>query len=165
MRLICSHVGRALEEKELSTLPRAGVPDLGVVFTRLAALTESDIELNFGRRCHRMNHHRHRRRRRRVSYSQTCRGPWAPSAPNSRQICHSKGVDQSAPCYGDYQTSRSKTRAAYYLNRVHFDAPMSPLELEIYHQMRNMIEIDLAFYECIFTVDADTVCTLVGVRE
>ena len=44
-----------------------------------------------------------------------------------------------------------------YLNRVHFDAPMCPLELEIYHQMRNVIGIDPAFYEYIFTVDADTV--------
>lgn len=47
-----------------------------------------------------------------------------------------------------------------YLNRVHFDAPMSPLELEIYHQMRNVIGIDPAFYEYIFTVDADTVRSL-----
>ena len=46
-----------------------------------------------------------------------------------------------------------------YLNRVHFDAPMAPLELEIYHQMRNVIGIDPAFYEYIFTVDADTVST------
>jgi hypothetical protein len=45
----------------------------------------------------------------------------------------------------------------HYLNRVHFDAPMSPLELEIYHQMRNVIGIDPAFYEYIFQVDADTV--------
>jgi hypothetical protein len=44
-----------------------------------------------------------------------------------------------------------------YLNRVHFEAPMSPLELEIYHQMRNVIGIDPAFYEYIFQVDADTV--------
>ncbi|THG97676.1 hypothetical protein EW026_g4373 [Hermanssonia centrifuga] len=46
-----------------------------------------------------------------------------------------------------------------YLNRVHFDAPMTPLELEIYHQMRNVIGIDPAFYEYIFTVDADTTVT------
>ncbi|KAF8122111.1 chitin synthase-domain-containing protein [Boletus edulis] len=45
----------------------------------------------------------------------------------------------------------------HYLNRVHFDAPMSPLELEIYHQMRNVIGIHPAFYEYISTVDADTV--------
>ncbi|KAG2133215.1 chitin synthase-domain-containing protein, partial [Suillus bovinus] len=42
-----------------------------------------------------------------------------------------------------------------YLNRVHFNAPMSPLELKIYHQMQN----DPTFYECIFTVDADTSVT------
>lgn len=44
-----------------------------------------------------------------------------------------------------------------YLNRVHFDSPMTPLELEIYHQMRNVIGIDPAFYEYILMVDADTV--------
>ncbi|KIM26865.1 glycosyltransferase family 2 protein [Serendipita vermifera MAFF 305830] len=47
----------------------------------------------------------------------------------------------------------------HYLNRVHFDAPMYPLELEIYHQMRNIIGIDPAFYEYIFMVDADTSVT------
>ena len=47
-----------------------------------------------------------------------------------------------------------------FLNRVHFDAAMSPLELEIYHQMRNVIGIDPAFYEYIFQVDADTVSFL-----
>lgn len=46
-----------------------------------------------------------------------------------------------------------------YLNRVHFDAPMSPLELEIYNHMRNIIGVDPAFYEYIFTVDADTSVT------
>ncbi|KAG8724071.1 hypothetical protein FRC09_000546 [Ceratobasidium sp. 395] len=49
----------------------------------------------------------------------------------------------------------------HYLNRVHFDAPMSPLELEIYHQIRNgiRIRIDPAFYEYIFMVDADMTVT------
>ena len=47
-----------------------------------------------------------------------------------------------------------------YLNRVHFDSPMTPLELEIDHQMRNVIGIDPAFYEYIFTIDADTVRSL-----
>ncbi|KAF8429364.1 chitin synthase-domain-containing protein [Boletus edulis BED1] len=53
----------------------------------------------------------------------------------------------------------SQIQLMHYLNRVHFDAPMSPLELEIYHQMRNVIGIDPAFYEYIFTVDADTTVT------
>jgi chitin synthase len=43
------------------------------------------------------------------------------------------------------------------MNRVQFDAPMLPLELEIYIQMRNVVCIDPAFYEYIFTVDADMV--------
>src|ERR1700742_4302165 len=51
----------------------------------------------------------------------------------------------------------SQIMLLHYLNRVHFDAPMYPLELEIYHQMRNIIGIDPAFYEYIFMVDADTV--------
>lgn len=51
----------------------------------------------------------------------------------------------------------SQVLLLHYLNRVHFDAPMNPLELEIYHQMRNVIGIDPAFYEYIFQVDADTV--------
>lgn len=43
-----------------------------------------------------------------------------------------------------------------YLNRVHHDSPMAPLELEIYHQMKNVIGIDPAFYEFVLMVDADT---------
>ena len=44
----------------------------------------------------------------------------------------------------------------HYLNRVHFDAPMSPLELEIYHQVKNVIGVNPTFYEYVFMVDADT---------
>ncbi len=43
-----------------------------------------------------------------------------------------------------------------WLNRVHFDSAMTPLELEIYHQCKNIIGIDPAFYEYVLTVDADT---------
>ena len=51
----------------------------------------------------------------------------------------------------------SQVLLLHYLNRVHFDAEMSPLELEIYHQMRNVIGVDPTFFEYIFQVDADTV--------
>lgn len=34
-----------------------------------------------------------------------------------------------------------------WLNRVHFDAPMSPLELEITHQIRNVIGVEPQLYE------------------
>ncbi|KAK9477488.1 chitin synthase-domain-containing protein [Lipomyces japonicus] len=43
-----------------------------------------------------------------------------------------------------------------FLNRVHFNAPMNPLELELYHQIRNVIGVSPTFYEYILQVDADT---------
>lgn len=66
-----------------------------------------------------------------------------------------KPSERSRP--GNRGKRDSQILLLHYLNRVHFDAPMSPLELEIYHQMRNVIGIDPAFYEYIFMVDADTV--------
>lgn len=33
---------------------------------------------------------------------------------------------------------------------------MSPLELEMYHQIKNVIGVNPSFYEYLFTVDADT---------
>lgn len=44
-----------------------------------------------------------------------------------------------------------------FLSRVHYNHPMNPLELEIYHQIRNVIGVNPAFYEYILQVDADTV--------
>jgi chitin synthase len=43
-----------------------------------------------------------------------------------------------------------------FLNRVHYDAPMNPLQLEIYHQMKNVIGVSPSFYEFVLMVDADT---------
>ncbi|KAJ3287115.1 hypothetical protein HDU79_005969 [Rhizoclosmatium sp. JEL0117] len=43
-----------------------------------------------------------------------------------------------------------------FLSRVHFNQPMNPLELELYHHMKNIIGVDPSFYEFIFSVDADT---------
>ncbi|KKF93534.1 Chitin synthase 8 [Ceratocystis platani] len=43
-----------------------------------------------------------------------------------------------------------------FLNRVHYNLPMSPLELEMYHQIRNIIGVNPAFYEFLFQIDADT---------
>ncbi|PYI08434.1 hypothetical protein BO78DRAFT_71829 [Aspergillus sclerotiicarbonarius CBS 121057] len=44
-----------------------------------------------------------------------------------------------------------------FLNRVHYNYPMSPMELEMYHQIRNIIGVNPTFYEFILQVDADTV--------
>ncbi|KAJ7230442.1 chitin synthase [Mycena pura] len=68
-----------------------------------------------------------------------------------------KPTERSKP--GNRGKRDSQILLMHYLNRVHFDAAMSPLELEIYHQMRNVIGIDPAFYEYIFTIDADTTVT------
>lgn len=43
-----------------------------------------------------------------------------------------------------------------FLNRVHYNAPMSPMELEVHHQIRNIIGVNPTFYEFILQVDADT---------
>lgn len=43
-----------------------------------------------------------------------------------------------------------------FLNKVHYQKPMSPLELELFHQMTNVIGVDPELYEYIFMVDADT---------
>lgn len=44
-----------------------------------------------------------------------------------------------------------------FLNRVHYNAPMSPLELEMYHQIRNIIGVNPTFYEFMLGIDADTI--------
>ena len=43
-----------------------------------------------------------------------------------------------------------------FLNRVHHRTPMSPLELEMFHQINNIIGVDPELYEYLFMVDADT---------
>ncbi|KAI5305869.1 hypothetical protein KEM56_003028 [Ascosphaera pollenicola] len=43
-----------------------------------------------------------------------------------------------------------------FLNRVHYNAPMTPLELEMHHHIRNIIGVNPTFYEFILQVDADT---------
>ena len=44
-----------------------------------------------------------------------------------------------------------------FLNRVHYNHPMNPLELEMHHQIRNIIGVNPTFYEFLFQIDADTV--------
>jgi chitin synthase len=43
-----------------------------------------------------------------------------------------------------------------FLNRVHHRAPMSPLELEMFHQINNIIGVDPELYEYMLMIDADT---------
>jgi chitin synthase len=43
-----------------------------------------------------------------------------------------------------------------YFNRVHFNSEMNPLELEMYHHMKNIIGVNPSLYEFVMMVDADT---------
>ncbi|VVT58174.1 uncharacterized protein SAPINGB_P006074 [Magnusiomyces paraingens] len=43
-----------------------------------------------------------------------------------------------------------------FLNRVHYQRPMNPMELEIFHHINNVIGVDPELYEYLFMVDADT---------
>ncbi|OUM61397.1 glycosyltransferase family 2 protein [Piromyces sp. E2] len=43
-----------------------------------------------------------------------------------------------------------------FLSKVHNNSPMSPMELELYHQIKNIIGVNPSFYEYILMVDADT---------
>ncbi|KAI8802726.1 putative chitin synthase 6 [Cladochytrium replicatum] len=43
-----------------------------------------------------------------------------------------------------------------FLSRVHFNQAMSPLELTLYHHLKNIIGVNPNFYEYVFMVDADT---------
>ncbi|KAI9307196.1 chitin synthase-domain-containing protein, partial [Cunninghamella echinulata] len=43
-----------------------------------------------------------------------------------------------------------------FLNKVHFDHPMTPMELEMFHQIKNVIGVHPSFYEYILMVDSDT---------
>ncbi|RCI02562.1 hypothetical protein CU098_002959 [Rhizopus stolonifer] len=43
-----------------------------------------------------------------------------------------------------------------FLNKVHFESPMTPMELEVFHQIKNVIGVNPTFYEFVLMVDADT---------
>jgi len=44
-----------------------------------------------------------------------------------------------------------------FLNRIHYNMAMTPLELELHHQIRNVIGVNPTFYEFLLQIDADTV--------
>lgn len=62
--------------------------------------------------------------------------------------------DKSKP--GNRGKRDSQILLMSFLNRVHHRAPMSPLELEMFHQINNIIGVDPELYEYLLMVDADT---------
>ncbi|KAF8064853.1 glycosyltransferase family 2 protein [Lyophyllum atratum] len=65
-----------------------------------------------------------------------------------------KPTERSRP--GNRGKRDSQMLMMHFLNKVHFNAPMNPLELEMYHQIKNVIGVNPTFYEYLFMVDADT---------
>ncbi|KAF2723368.1 glycosyltransferase family 2 protein [Polychaeton citri CBS 116435] len=67
-----------------------------------------------------------------------------------------KNSEQSKSKPGNRGKRDSQILLMSFLNRVHHRAPMSPLELEMFHQINNIIGVDPELYEYLFMVDADT---------
>ncbi|KAJ1925807.1 hypothetical protein IWQ60_004325 [Tieghemiomyces parasiticus] len=65
-----------------------------------------------------------------------------------------KPTERSRP--GNRGKRDSQVLLMNFLNRVHFESEMSPLELEIFHQMKNIIGVHPSLYEYCLMVDADT---------
>ena len=67
-----------------------------------------------------------------------------------------KESEQSKSKPGNRGKRDSQILLMQFLNRVHFRSPMSPMELEMFHQINNIIGVDPELYEYLFMVDADT---------
>ncbi|KAI1626201.1 chitin synthase [Exophiala viscosa] len=67
-----------------------------------------------------------------------------------------KESEQSKSKPGNRGKRDSQILLMQFLNRVHHRSPMSPLELEMFHQINNIIGVDPELYEYLLMVDADT---------
>jgi chitin synthase len=67
-----------------------------------------------------------------------------------------KESEQSKSKPGNRGKRDSQVLLMNFLNRVHHRSAMSPLELEMFHQINNIIGVDPELYEYLFQVDADT---------
>jgi len=67
-----------------------------------------------------------------------------------------KESEQSKSKPGNRGKRDSQILLMSFLNRVHHRSPMNPLELEMFHQINNIIGVDPELYEYILMVDADT---------
>jgi chitin synthase len=67
-----------------------------------------------------------------------------------------KESEQSKTKPGNRGKRDSQLLLMSFLNRVHHRSPMNPLELEMFHQINNIIGVDPELYEYLLMVDADT---------
>lgn len=65
-----------------------------------------------------------------------------------------KSTEQTKP--GNRGKRDSQIICMDFLNKVHFNAAMTPLELELYRHFKHVIGVDPALYEYILMVDSDT---------
>ncbi|KAI8069874.1 chitin synthase-domain-containing protein [Gongronella butleri] len=66
------------------------------------------------------------------------------------------GAPGEAPKPGNRGKRDSQMILMRFLNKVHFSSAMAPMELEIYHQIKNVVGVNPSFYEFVLMVDADT---------
>ncbi|KAJ1730504.1 hypothetical protein LPJ61_002974 [Coemansia biformis] len=67
------------------------------------------------------------------------------------------GTPQERSRPGNRGKRDSQIMLMSFFNKVHFDLPMTPLELEMYHQVKNVIGVNPSLYEFVLMIDADTV--------
>ncbi|KAL1608544.1 hypothetical protein SLS60_003486 [Paraconiothyrium brasiliense] len=67
-----------------------------------------------------------------------------------------KETEQTKSKPGNRGKRDSQILLMSFLNRVHHRAAMNPLELEMFHQINNIIGVDPELYEYLLMVDADT---------
>ncbi|KAL8381668.1 hypothetical protein RB595_005788 [Gaeumannomyces hyphopodioides] len=67
-----------------------------------------------------------------------------------------KESEQSKAKPGNRGKRDSQILLMSFLNRVHHRSPMNPLELEMFHQINNIIGVDPELYEYLLMIDADT---------
>ncbi|KAJ2006444.1 hypothetical protein GGI04_001880 [Coemansia thaxteri] len=67
------------------------------------------------------------------------------------------GTPQERSRPGNRGKRDSQIMLMRFFNKVHFDLAMTPLELEMYHQIKNVIGVSPALYEYVLMIDADTV--------
>lgn len=67
-----------------------------------------------------------------------------------------KEAEQKKSKPGNRGKRDSQILVMSFLNRVHHRSPMNPLELEMFHQINNIIGVDPELYEYLLMVDADT---------
>jgi chitin synthase len=67
-----------------------------------------------------------------------------------------KESEQSKSKPGNRGKRDSQVLLMDFLNKVHHRSAMSPLQLEMFHQINNIIGVDPELYEYLFQVDADT---------